>query len=758
MTKVSLEYNPFSGKTVCKINGEDAVLQKCWGDPSKGSRLQDWIGKFLPALDSQENDDSYEIEFFGLPSDCKDFQTACNEFQKTSPTKQITLQIKEGKSSENRIEDLRALFYEMQETSPYEDLKTDEIRKNFEDALSNVENIGVVATMSSGKSTLINALLGQELLPARNEATTAIVAKIHNKDSQKVFSVKAYTHDGKIIEDSDEASLKILEKLNSNPELSYIELTGDIPNIHELGMDIVLNDTPGPNNSATDEHKRHTYDLLNSDFKPMILYVFNAKELQAHDDKTLLIDVANKINMPGTQSKDRFLFVLNKADALEVQKNESIEKAIQALKEYLAKRNIYDPQIFPVSAQLAKVIRMHKNNLPLSEDEEEFLGNKVKRTIKNEKRQFSRFAPLSFSGKQKQEALIQAAKDANDNEALADVYSGVPAVEIAINEYIEKYAISAKVKKAVESFGHVLDRFGLQSTSTKTLNDSKAAREEAIVALQKIEEHLKQGKEGQEYIKRIDELSITTTLENSLKTIEKELHGYLGEYDGEPEIPPEEARYLIEKLKQKLKKHSPKLESDIDKVLQDSVIHAAQKIVASYKEHVSKLVAVGEFDVKGVSLSAMITTSINADSLIRDFIETKDEQIGTKKVLNEDKKWYKPWTWFESKYTMEPVMGKKDYVNYKDLYEKVIGDITEQFDKNIDSIEHAAICRVSELKTFFKDELVKLDSIIAKKIKEQKSLLGDEKRFAEAVAKEEARLQWIKDFNAKLNAVLAINF
>ena len=33
--------------------------------------------------------------------------------------------------------------------------------------------IGVVATMSSGKSTLLNALIGEELLHTANEATTA---------------------------------------------------------------------------------------------------------------------------------------------------------------------------------------------------------------------------------------------------------------------------------------------------------------------------------------------------------------------------------------------------------------------------------------------------------------------------------------------------------------------------------------------------------------------------------------------------------
>lgn len=40
----------------------------------------------------------------------------------------------------------------------------------------------VMATMSSGKSTLINALLGQQILPSRNEACTAKMYSILDDD------------------------------------------------------------------------------------------------------------------------------------------------------------------------------------------------------------------------------------------------------------------------------------------------------------------------------------------------------------------------------------------------------------------------------------------------------------------------------------------------------------------------------------------------------------------------------------------------
>ena len=44
--------------------------------------------------------------------------------------------------------------------------------------------IVVVATMSSGKSTLINALLSKKLLPSSNEACTATITKVINRKQE----------------------------------------------------------------------------------------------------------------------------------------------------------------------------------------------------------------------------------------------------------------------------------------------------------------------------------------------------------------------------------------------------------------------------------------------------------------------------------------------------------------------------------------------------------------------------------------------
>lgn len=755
MTKVYLEHNPFSGKTICKINGSPAVLDKCWGTENGLSRLQDWGGYFFNELDIRENDDSYEIEFFGLPADCKDMQTACDGFLQNHTHKQVHLITKEGKSSEHRIQDLRNLFDDMQKESPYESLRKPELRKNFEYALSATEDIGVVATMSSGKSTLINAMMGQHLLPARNQATTAIVAKIHNRDSQKYFSVKAYDNAGNIIEDSKSATLDIIERLNANKDLSIIELYGDIPNIHEYGMDVVLNDTPGPNNSATEEHKQRTYDLVQSDFKPMILYILDASKPEANDDNILLKDISEAINKPGTQSRDRFLFVLNRADDIDPE-TESLENMLNRFKKYLTKHGILDPQIFPVSARIAKTIRMKKNNQHTTEDDNGFLKYKGELSLTNEKRQFSRLAPLSFSGKQKQDVLIKTAQKAGDNDALMEIYSGVPAVEIAINEYIEKYAISAKVKKAVETLTECIQKEKKNDKSIIYLEKNREDREKTIEALKEVEDRMQKGQHGQIYRQKIDRLSITDTLNEKVKLIRQDLLTYFENTSVTNEIDVSAALTLIENIKRKLEQYKPKLRSDLEKAIQDSVVDTAKGIIAEYKKYVSELVNVGDFDTEQVSLSAMISTSINEDALLNEFSKTEKVKVGTRQIKNENKKWYKPWTWFQDSYYTREVYEERTSVDYKQLHDKIIGDIIQEFDERLEDIQDYASSQVEDFKTFFKGELTKLDEMMNAEIKKQRNLLGNERELTAKVKTGELRLQWIEQFNHRLQTVLAI--
>ncbi|MDR3333918.1 MAG: dynamin family protein, partial [Treponema sp.] len=468
MVEVKLSYNPFEAKTTLEYKGKPEALS-CFGD-GKNSRLQEWLYDFFPDLKKKHNlgeGSECKVSFYGTPGDFDDLGIAREAFLRDNPGIQLDLQHlnPESKQLASRLRDLKALFERMQRESSYEELRDTKLKPRFERAVNSEFEISVIATMSSGKSTLINAILGQEVLPARNEATTAKIARIRDVDGKADFTVRGFKRNGEElvpVPPKVPATPQVLEEMNDqekSKDIALIELEGNIPNIKSREMRLILSDTPGPNNSDDQEHAKHIDELIKDDtYKPMIMYILNATQLEINDDKELLEKIATAMGKSGKQSKDRFLFVLNKADELDPGKKECVEKAIENCKAYLKNNfEICDARIFPASAFLAKVIRKARGKLrsegkepgyDLTENEEDFLP-KIQRFVNTEKRHLSNFSDLSPSCKKQQGVMLQDAIAKNDQAAQAEIYSGIPAIELAINEYLDKYAITTKINQAI---------------------------------------------------------------------------------------------------------------------------------------------------------------------------------------------------------------------------------------------------------------------------------------------------------------------
>ena len=101
----------------------------------------------------------------------------------------------------------------------------------------------------------------------------------------------------------------------------------------------------------------------------MILHILNATQLSTNDDNALLDAVGDAMNQGGKQSRDRFMFVVNKVDCFDPDKGESVEKALINVKEYLSDHGIENPNIYLASSYIAKIIRLHKNGYELSRKE-----------------------------------------------------------------------------------------------------------------------------------------------------------------------------------------------------------------------------------------------------------------------------------------------------------------------------------------------------------------------------------------------------
>ena len=110
---------------------------------------------------------------------------------------------------------------------------------------SGVYRVAVVGEFSTGKSTFINALMGEKILYASNKEATGAVTAIRRGD--KAY-VNIYTKDNSMIEkfslDNEEGKKKLNEYLdiNSGKNAGYVEINYPITEIDE---NIYFVDTPG---------------------------------------------------------------------------------------------------------------------------------------------------------------------------------------------------------------------------------------------------------------------------------------------------------------------------------------------------------------------------------------------------------------------------------------------------------------------------------------------------------------------------------
>ena len=219
-------------------------------------------------------------------------------------------------------------------------------------------SVAVVATMSAGKSSLLNAMLGARLLPAKNVACTANMFVIDDQDGAKTFYARVI--------DSGEstpwelATPDYLSTLNTGKH-DRIEIYGDIKGIKNIGTGCSVRfiDTPGPNNSLDESHADVTDRLMSSGDYCSLICVLNATALSTNDEFELLKSIKEKLE-DQKRKKVSLVFAINKIDTFDLDDDngESIVDTLSNCRDYLQRQvGLRDPVLLPVSASLSLGIR-----------------------------------------------------------------------------------------------------------------------------------------------------------------------------------------------------------------------------------------------------------------------------------------------------------------------------------------------------------------------------------------------------------------
>jgi GTPase Era involved in 16S rRNA processing len=239
--------------------------------------------------------------------------------------------------------------------------------KDFKEALDNPFEVMLMAPMSSGKSTLINAMLGFDLLPTANQACTATVYRVEDNDAMKTFKCRAAFGDK--ITAWNIASSKLLKEWNLKNECNLIEIDGNLQFIRNVGAKLVLYDTPGPNYSCDKQHSETMKRALTNHQFGVIVFLLNANNLGTDDERIMLNQIL-EIRKSNKKFHKRTVFVVSKADQFDEEDGENLKQIVSKVKSYLKDVGFKSPKIIPIMAEAALLIRKLSNNLKLSKHEQ----------------------------------------------------------------------------------------------------------------------------------------------------------------------------------------------------------------------------------------------------------------------------------------------------------------------------------------------------------------------------------------------------
>lgn len=600
MTQVYVKYNPYRLKTEIQVNGKDLTQDSGVYKLLKGKRLQEWVSSFPKMLVDEFHSVDFDVEFYGMPLDWDDFEEAMKTAKQSGMIQNLHLKFIEGRDSEDITNKIVSIFNDLKE-GPVDAFRDPKLLRAFEDIRNAVFPINVIATMSSGKSTLINALLQQKLMPSKNEACTATITEILDTDEEK-YSAVVFDTDGGRITSIDELTYEIMDQLNANEKVGRIEAEGNIPFLDSDSTALCLVDTPGPNNAQNQQHKNTTYSAVNSDSNNLILYVLNATQLGTNDDDNLLKYVAEQIQKGGKQARDRFLFVINKMDTFDPS-SEKIEDTVKRVREYLAKHGIEEPQIYPCSASVALNIRTVLRDVDdvekLTRAEERALPMAARETLPlidkfNEypSLHLEQYSTLSPSAQQELNFRLRQAESRKDTKEQALIHCGIYSIEAAITAYVKKYAKTKKVKDLVESFQEVLESSKIfVDLKTRVASDEEAAQEIAHRA-EVVRKAIENGKEAQKFKDQIEKLDPVPDIEKKTQSLKDEIDKKTVEIlrDYGTEIKDrQEAERFVNRFEREASNNVAQLSANMGEIVNREVIRASETLLKEYQDKLQEI-------------------------------------------------------------------------------------------------------------------------------------------------------------------------
>lgn len=527
MITVKIAYDPYHMKTSLNINGrnvkrvvgeyerirdfakQDIPLQS-WIDPIPYQ--DDWKGLLWEVLGTS-NESKVEFHFRGRKIDFLDLKESMLAQSENGKYK-VEVTFPEEKQAfcydDQVILERAKKAYELIQSDYFKQILDDKLFEIGEDstlytayqtleerykaAMDGEFRIVFSGMYTCGKSTVINAILGKDILPTCDGTCTSKIFKIYHDPTVEFAKMSCLDSNGNVvIEECEYDAVSLSKKFDSifprkdNKPLPSvpptIETVRILTNMKTLYPDdapysseeikIVIIDTPGTDSGegnaleGKQSHVAITEEVLSSESKEIVVMATNAKEDKNKSIQEFL-DMVDK-HSSGTSYDQRFLFVLNQADLCNFDKpSDAWDERFRGIQDYYngeqaKQRSIQNPRFFPTSALAALEIRTDRTDSAKyrSIEQKYYTENRKTRQYKKaegeENFHFDEVCSTSQAIKDKiADELSKLENDEiNEFDRMAkeiELHSGIISLEMAICDYIEKYAFPLKIQDLLRSY------------------------------------------------------------------------------------------------------------------------------------------------------------------------------------------------------------------------------------------------------------------------------------------------------------------
>ena len=595
-------------------------------------------------------------------------------------------------------------------------------------------------------------------------ATTATIVRIFTTPNQDFYSGIAYDKVGKEVCKEKDLNIKIMRGWNNNPDISQIDIYGPVPCAGTAGMRLVLIDTPGPNNSRDEHHRELTYNMLSNSDKSMVLFVLNAEQLNINDEKYFMDYVCNCMKEGGKQSRDRYIFAVNKINSFKPEDGDDVEDALKSVVIGLDERDIKQPNIFPVGALTTLEIRTHS-------DSPETVPNFKNKCEKDGQFHLEKYYDFNHLPLTSRKRLEEKAKESD--EAALEVHTGIPSVEEAIRLYVNKYARTIKVRDLVYSFNNKLKELNAEAELIDSIKDNESDKQKLEKEISKIEDEIQTGRSAKDYIKLIDNINVidevTEDVEDISGTFQTKIDNIIRGYNNDTKVPKDKALKQIKDIDEQRIDIDAQLKAQLTKVFEREFKRTYKTAIDIYRERLERLgfkskdgnYEFNPIDYVGCEMG-------NLDQLFQESTEVVDEGHHETRTIREayqEKKtnWFwTPWNWgterYETKYRDKDVqVWIKNEVEYVDM-KKVVNEYFVPFQTMLIEQQEGIPLHIenetTKLKDHLKKEFAEIEKILSKKLGNLKQMLNNAAQTQAEIDEQKRQLEWMRGIISRINKLV----